>query len=246
MDEPTPPPLQIERLPDDIERASLAIIDSEVPEPRPFAGAQWEVVRRMIHATADFELLSLVRLHPRAVEAGLTALAAGAVIVTDTRMARMGIPERRLTPLGCRVACLIDDPRAAPAAGSEATTRTAAAVDLAVKLSGGPGIVDGMPGAPVIFVIGNAPTALLRLLEHMRAGRIRPALVVGMPVGFVNAAQSKALLAEYGDTAHGVPYLTVMGRKGGSTSAAAAVNALLEVALRRQGRGEAIRSRDRE
>ncbi|MEF3695637.1 precorrin-8X methylmutase [Desulfolutivibrio sp.] len=235
MHNPTPPPpapLQHERLPDDIERASLAIIDAEVPEPRPFAGAQWEVVRRMIHATADFELLSLVRFHPRAVASGLAALAAGAVIVTDTRMACMGIPERRLAPLGCRVTCLIDDPRTAPAAKEAAATRTAAAVDLAVSLADGPGIVPGMSGAPVIFVIGNAPTALLRLLDHMQAGRIRPALVAGLPVGFVNAAQSKALLAEFGDSAQGVPYLTVIGRKGGSTSAAAAINALLELALR--------------
>ncbi|KUG28722.1 cobalt-precorrin-8x methylmutase [hydrocarbon metagenome] len=243
MDDPTPPhaPLQPHYLPDDIERASLAIIDAEVSEPRPFAGAQWEVVRRMIHATADFELLSLVRFHPRAVESGLAALAAGAVIVTDTRMACMGIPKRRLAPLGCRVTCLIDDPRAAQAAGSEAATRTAAAVDLAVDLAAGPGIVDGTAGAPVIFVIGNAPTALLRLLDHMRSGRIRPALVAGMPVGFVNAAQSKAILADFGESARGVPYLTVIGRKGGSTSAAAAVNALLELALRDKARGKTAR-----
>jgi len=243
MDDSTTPPtgLQPQRLPGDIERASLAIIDAEVPEPRPFAGAQWEMVRRMIHATADFELLSLVRFHPRAVESGLAALAAGAVIVTDTRMACMGIPKRRLTPLGCRAVCLIDDPRAAQAAGNEATTRTAAAVDLAVDLAAGPGIVDGMAGAPVIFVIGNAPTALLRLLDHMRSGRIRPALVAGMPVGFVNAAQSKAMLADFGESARGVPYLTVIGRKGGSTSAAAAVNALLELALRDKARGKTAR-----
>ncbi len=255
MHEPTPPPLQRERLPDDIERASLAIIDAEVPEPRPFAGAQWEVVRRMIHATADFELLSLVRFHPRAVESGLAALTAGAVIVTDTRMACMGIPKRRLTPLGCRVVCLIDDPRAAHAAAKAApetsteaapeaftqaaATRTAVAVDLAVSLADGPGIVPGMSGAPVIFVIGNAPTALLRLLDHMQAGRIRPALVAGLPVGFVNAAQSKAMLADFGDSPRGVPYLTVVGRKGGSTSAAAAVNALLELALREKARTDA-------
>jgi len=229
---PTRPPLQPQQLPADIERASLAIIDAEVPEPRPFAGAQWEVVRRMIHATADFELPELVRFHPRAVESGLAALAAGAVIVTDTRMACMGIPERRLAPLGCRVTCLIDDPRAPPAAKEAAATRTAAAVDLAVSLADGPGIVPGMSGAPIIFVIGNAPTALLRLLDHMRQGRIRPALVAGMPVGFVNAAQSKALLSQYGETAQGAPYLTILGRKGGSTSAAAAINALLELVLR--------------
>jgi precorrin-8X/cobalt-precorrin-8 methylmutase len=226
-----PDPLQPQRLPDDIERASLAIIDAEVPEPRPFAGGQWEVVRRMIHATADFELLTLARLHARAVDAARAALAAGAVIVTDTQMARMGIPERRLTPLGCQTVCLLDDPRTSRMAREEAKTRTAAAVDLAVALAAGPGIVPGRADAPLIFVIGNAPTALLRLLEHMRQGSIRPALVAGMPVGFVNAAQSKALLSEYGET-QGAPYLTILGRKGGSTSAAAAMNALLEMVLR--------------
>lgn len=231
---PTSRTLQPQRLPDDIERASLAIIDAEVPEPRPFAGAQWEVVRRMIHATADFELVRLTRFHPRAVEAGLTALAAGAVLVTDTMMACMGIPARRLTPLCCRALCLLDDPRVATAAREAATTRTAAAVDLAVSLATGEGIVPERPQAPAVFVIGNAPTALLRLIEHMQAGRIRPALVVGMPVGFVNAAQSKAMLVDFGDSARGVPYLTVTGRKGGSTSAAAAVNALLELALRHE------------
>ena len=227
-----PDPLQPQRLPGDIERASLAIIDAEVPEPRPFADGKWEVVRRMIHATADFALLTLVRFHARAMDAALAALAAGAVIVTDTQMARMGIPERRLTPLGCQAVCLLDDPRTSQMAREEAKTRTAAAVDLAVELSGGPGIVPGRPDAPVIFVIGNAPTALLRLLEHMRQGSIRPALVAGMPVGFVNAAQSKALLSQYGETAQGAPYLTILGRKGGSTSAAAAINALLELVLR--------------
>ncbi|QLA18771.1 precorrin-8X methylmutase [Desulfolutivibrio sulfoxidireducens] len=234
-DIPDNAPLAPQRLPDDIERESFRLIDAEVPEPRPFAGPAWEVLRRMIHATADFELLALARFHPRAVEAGLAALAAGAVLVTDTEMARMGIPQRRLAPLGCRAVCLIGDPRAAETARREGTTRTAAAVDLAVDLARGPGIVADMPNAPLVFVIGNAPTALLRLLDHMRAGRVRPALVLGMPVGFVNAAQSKARLAEFGDSARGVPYITIQGRKGGSTSAAAAVNALLELALRDRG-----------
>ncbi len=228
-------PLSPQRLPEDIERESFRLIDAEVPEPRPFAGRSWEVVRRMIHATADFELLSLVRLHPGAIAAGLAALAAGAVIVTDTEMARMGIPQRRLEPLGCRAVCLIGDRRATDAAKIQGTTRTAAAVDLAVNLTRGPGIVADMPNAPLVFVIGNAPTALLRLVDHMRADRVRPALVVGMPVGFVNAAQSKARLSDFGDTPAGVPYITIQGRKGGSTSAAAAVNALLDLALKKQG-----------
>jgi len=204
------------RLGEDIETESLRIIDSEVPEPRPFAGEQWAVVRRMIHTTADFEMTSLVRFHPRAVEAGLAALSAGALLVTDTEMARAGIPERRMTPLGCRVRCLMRDPDVLALAQAEGCTRARAAVDFAVARL-----------QPEIYVIGNAPTALLRLLEHIEAGRAAPALIVGMPVGFVNAAESKELLMAQ---TH-VPYIAIKGRKGGSALAASAINALAEIVL---------------
>ena len=200
----------------DIEAESLRIIDAEVPEPRPFVGAEWAVVRRMIHTTADFEMLQLTRFHPRAVEAGLAALARGALIVTDTEMAHAGIPERRMIPLGCRVRCLMRDPAVTELAREQGCTRARAAVDFAVA-----------DLSPDIYVIGNAPTALLRLLEHVAAGRARPALIVGMPVGFVNAAESKEeLMAQTS-----VPYVGVRGRKGGSALAACVVNALAEIVL---------------
>ena len=203
--------------PDGIERRSFEIIDSEVPKPRPFQDGEWEVARRLIHTSADFELLKLLRFSPGAVEAGVAALRAGAVIVTDTHMCRMGIPERRLIPLGCSTVCFMNDLGVIAKAKEQGSTRARVAVDHAVRLPG-----------PVIFAIGNAPTALLRLLELMDQGLAAPRLVVGMPVGFVNAAESKDLLVGRTD----IPFVSISGRKGGSPLAAACVNALAEIALR--------------
>lgn len=201
--------------PGEIEPRSLAIIDAEVPEPRPFAGDEWAVARRMVHTTADFDLLNHIRFHPGAVRAGREALLAGADIVTDTRMALAGIPSRRLTPLGCSARCLMNEARVAARARAEGVTRAWAAVDE---------VMDG--GGADIFVIGNAPTALYRLLERVALGARPPRLVVGMPVGFVNAAESKDLLLAQ----DGIPYIAVAGRKGGSALAASVVNALLILA----------------
>ncbi|MFW5735052.1 MAG: precorrin-8X methylmutase [Oceanidesulfovibrio sp.] len=207
------------RTPDAIESGSLAIIDAEVPEPRPYAGHEWTVVRRMIHATADFELLDLVRFHHGAVAAALVALARGGLVLTDTEMARAGLPLRRFNPLGSRVECLMNDPEVIRRAKVQGTTRAAAAVDVATER------YDNLEGS--ILLVGNAPTALLRILEKCTDGAIAPALVLGMPVGFVNAAESKALLVEQSP----VPYIAVSGRKGGSAMAAAALNALAQLAL---------------
>lgn len=200
----------------DIENRSMAVIEAEAPEPRPFAGDEWLVVRRMIHASADFELLDLVRFHPLAVQSAIAALQRGLAVITDTHMAAAGLPARLYKPLGCAVHCLIKDPRALELARSLGTTRAAAAVDVAAG---------DHPEA--IWVIGNAPTALLRLIELARAGRVRPALIVGMPVGFVQAAESKEALLELSDTS----FILVRGRKGGSALAASALNALAMIAL---------------
>ncbi|BBD06738.1 precorrin-8X methylmutase [Desulfovibrio ferrophilus] len=202
--------------PMDIENASMGIIESEIPEPRPFQGIEWQIVRRMIHTSADFEMLDLVRFHPDAVSAGQRALASGCRIFTDTEMARCAIPMRRMKPLGCTVTCLMNDPEVAKQAKRDGTTRALAAVNKSAP---------DMDGA--IVVIGNAPTALLRLLELAAQGKATPALVVGMPVGFVNAAESKALLAAQ----HTLPYVTIAGRKGGSPLAGCVVNALAESIL---------------
>ena len=209
------------RAPGEIEARSLAIIDSEVPQPRPFQGAQWEIVRRMIHTSADFELLDLVRFHPLAVRAGLDALARGCNIITDTEMARMGIPERRLIPLGCERICLMNDPGVAAQAAAQETTRARAAVEAGAKFWEG-----------AVMVVGNAPTALIRMLELLQSPGPGPALIVGMPVGFVNAAESKELLTAQDR----IPYVTIKGRKGGSPLAASVVNALAEMALKPRGK----------
>ena len=209
--------------PEEIEAASLAIIDAEVPEPRPYAGPQWDIVRRLIHTTADFELLDLVRFSADAVQAGLTALDQGATIITDTEMARCAIPLRRLQPFGCTVRCFMNDPGVVAAAAAAGATRAARAVDCALDLAG-----------PLIFAIGNAPTALLRLIKRLDGGAPPPALVIGMPVGFVNAAESKALPQTRAD----VPWITIKGRKGGSALAGATVNALA-LLLRAAGTGKA-------
>jgi precorrin-8X/cobalt-precorrin-8 methylmutase len=198
----------------EIESRSLAVIDAEVKEPRPFAGDEWIVARRMIHTTADFDLLGHIRFHPEAIKSGMEALLAGADIVTDTRMALSGIPVRRLEPLRCKVRCLIDEPAVAKRARSEGVTRAWAAVDEVMA-----------HGGADIFVIGNAPTALYRLLNWMERGARPPRLIVGMPVGFVNAAESKELLMAQ----DAIPYISIAGRKGGSSLAASVVNALLKL-----------------
>ncbi|OPX36201.1 MAG: precorrin-8X methylmutase [Desulfobacteraceae bacterium 4484_190.1] len=211
--------MQIDRItvePHDIEKRSFEIIDSEVPEPRPFKGKEWRVVRRMIHTTADFELLSLAVFHPNALKSGMEALKSGCIIVTDTEMARKGITVRRMEKLGCRVKCYINDPDVKETALRKKTTRALAAVDHAASCLN-----------HHIFVIGNAPTALLRLLDLIEKGRCKPALIVGIPVGFVNAAESKELLLNQNQ----IPFITIRGRKGGSALAATVINELAEISI---------------
>lgn len=198
--------------PQEIEDRSFAIIDGEAPA-HSWPPEAWSVVRRMIHTTADFDYVQSVRMHPQAMEQGRRAIASGAHIFTDTAMAKAGVSARRLAPFGCQVECLMADAAVAAAAKEGGTTRAYAAVEAAL---------DRLEGA--IYVVGNAPTALLRLLELMEAGRARPALVVGLPVGFVNAAESKAALA-----ASDHPHITALGRKGGSAVAASVINALADL-----------------
>ena len=199
--------------PEQIERKSFAIIDEEAGE-HGYDPQHWPVVRRMIHTTADFQYLQSVRFHPRAIEAGVGAIENGGTIVTDTNMARCGIRKGPLAPFGCQVMCLMDDPAVAEAAKVQGCTRAKIAVDAACE---------AMKGG--IYVVGNAPTALLRIMEKFREGKAEPALVVGLPVGFVNAAESKAELLGLN-----LPHITNHGRKGGSNVAAAVVNALVLLA----------------
>lgn len=197
--------------PGNIEQRSFEIIDSEVPEPRPFSGHEWTIARRLIHTTADFDLLNHIMFHADAIEAGVNAIKSGCTIFTDTEMARSGIPVRRTTPFGCSTQCLLNRPDVVEQAQKTGSTRAQAAMDAAAPEIGGS-----------IIAIGNAPTALIRLMQHLENGGTAPALIVGMPVGFVNAAESKEILLAQSS----VPYITIRGRKGGSPLAAATVNAL--------------------
>ncbi len=203
--------------PEDIERRSFAIIDAEAGD-HGHPSDRWPIVRRMIHTSADFEYVTSVRFHPQAVSRGVCAIRAGKTIVTDTNMVRAGIRGALLKPFGAGVHCLMSDPQVSAEALASGRTRAAVAVEAAAKrMSGG------------IYVVGNAPTALLRLIELIRARNASPALVIGLPVGFVNAAESKAALAEL-DT----PFITNVGRKGGSNVAASVVNALALMAQEKE------------
>lgn len=202
--------------PEDIEGQSFAVIDAEVPESRPFSGPEWVIARRLVHTTADFDLLNHLKFSPGAVQAGLAALRGGAAVLTDTGMAEAGIPLRRMEPLGCSVTCMLRLPGVGEAARARGITRSLAAIEAA-----------GERLHRAVVAIGNAPTALLGLLALMEErSDIRPALVVGMPVGFVNAMESKDLLQKYD-----IPSIILQGRKGGSPLAAATVNALADLVL---------------
>ena len=202
-------------LPADIERTSISIITRELDEqgltPPPETAA---VVKRVIHTTADFDYAKNLRFTPGAVQAAVRALQRGAVIVTDTNMALAGISRPGLAKLGCEAVCYIADPAVAEAAKQAGTTRAVAAMHRAAREH---------PGA--ILAVGNAPTALLTIAEEIEAG-LRPALVIGVPVGFVNVVESKETLFAVCEQ-HGVPAIAAMGRKGGSNVAAAICNALV-------------------
>lgn len=195
--------------PEEIELQSFAIIDMEAGH-HDFPSSQWCIVQRVIHTSADFEYINTLRIHPHAVEVGINAICRGCTIVTDTNMARAGIRKKEIQQFGGSVKCLINDPAVSKTAEEFGTTRAKAAVDAAVDLM-----------ERGIYVVGNAPTALLRLIELISDKRANPALVIGLPVGFVNAAESKSALMKLD-----IPYISNVGRKGGSNVAAAAVNAL--------------------
>lgn len=196
--------------PEDIERRSMELIEAELKVPLPPETAP--VVKRVIHTTADFDYAQTLVFSPGAVERGRAALAAGCTVVTDTTMAQSGINKRVLAQLGGRAECFIGHPEVAERARRLGCTRSAAAVDYAAETLTG----------PLVFAVGNAPTALIRLCELIGAGRLRPELVIGVPVGFVNVVEAKELAL-----ALPVPHIVARGRKGGSTVAAAIVNALL-------------------
>ena len=200
--------------PEHIEALSFRIIDNEAG-PNNFSPQQWKIVQRMIHTSADFEYMDTVRFHPEAITAGLDAIRKGKKIITDTNMARVGIRIGDAGRFGSTLKCFIDDPEVSEISSNKEKTRAEVAVDAA--------ILDMENG---IYVIGNAPTALLRLIELVKEKKAKPALIIGLPVGFVNAVESKAALVEMD-----YPYISNVGRKGGSNIAASVVNALAKMAL---------------
>lgn len=197
-------------LPADIERRSMEIIEEELGDII-LPPDEKDIIKRVVHTTADFDYVRNLRFSPGAVRRGLEALKRGCTIVTDTNMACMGISAPGLNKLGAGKVCYMADSDVAQAAREQGTTRAQASMDKAAKLTG-----------PLIIAVGNAPTALLRLKELIEAGRIDPDLIIAVPVGFVNVVYAKEEIMKAG-----VPYITALGRKGGSNVAAAICNALI-------------------
>ena len=209
-----------------IEHDSFSIIDREVG-PHAYAPEQWPVVRRMIHANADFEFNGLTRFHPDAVEAALRAILAHSTrLVADVEMICVGLSQPRLRHFGLGTHQFISDADVIERAQAEGSTRAVQAMRKAQRL----GLLDG-----AIVGIGNAPTALIEVVRLIREEGARPALVLGMPVGFVSAAESKALMTEVTE----VPWIVIDGRKGGSTLVVAALHALLGLAEAREREAQA-------
>ncbi|MFP5463329.1 MAG: precorrin-8X methylmutase [Gammaproteobacteria bacterium] len=212
---------QLTRAGQAIEHDSFAIIDREAA-PHGYNAGQWPIVRRLIHANADFEFNGLTDFHPQAVEAGVQAvLRGGTRVIADVEMICVGLSAPRLAHFGMRTYQFISDADVIEAARAEDTTRAVQAMRKAHRM----GLLDG-----AIIGIGNAPTALIEVVRLIRDAGARPALVLGMPVGFVSAAEAKALLAEV----QTVPWIVIRGRKGGSTLVVAALHALLALAEARQ------------
>lgn len=195
--------------PQKIEGRSFELINEEIGE-HSFTEEQYPVVQRVIHSSADFELGKSIRFHPDAIQAGIHAIRTGKKIITDVQMVQVGLSKPRLSKYGCEVLGYIADPEVAKEAKQLELTRSIIAMRKAVRNA-----QDG------VFVIGNAPTALLELIRLIKEGEAKPSLIVGFPVGFVSAAESKEELMKLD-----VPFITNVGRKGGSTVAVAALNAV--------------------
>jgi len=209
--------MSVDMRPEEIEAESFRIIEAEIGD-NPWSGSEWPVVRRVIHTSADFDYAQSMLFSPGAVAGGVAAIRQGRGILTDTTMALAGISKPRLERFGISASCFVADPEVGRQARSLGITRSIVAMRR--------GVADSGNG---IFVIGNAPTALFELLRLVREEGVRPDLIIGMPVGFVGAADSKELLLQEA-AGFRVPFITNRGRKGGSNVAAAVVNALLILA----------------
>lgn len=198
--------------PMEIEKKSFEIITEELAD-KVLDPEQAPIIKRVIHTSADFEYADSLYFSPDVITKAKKALAAGAHIVTDTKMAMAGINKKSLSKLNCTIDCFIQDEDVAAEAKANGVTRASVSVDKAMKHSDN-----------LIYVVGNAPTALIRLKELMDAGSPEPKLIIGVPVGFVNVVAAKELIIE-----SGCPCIVARGRKGGSNVAAAIVNALLYI-----------------
>ena len=202
-------------LPDEIDRLSIEVVEASLPDLKDLTPEERYVVFRVVRAEGDPEISKNVGFSPGAVSKGIAAVKAKAAVVTDVRMVEVGISKALLRKCGLTTHCQIDTPNTAERAKEDGTTRSVAAIrELAPYLNG------------AIAVVGNAPTALLALLDMIKDGEVSPALVIGMPVGFIACAESKAELANVD-----VPYISIWEKRGGSSAAAATMNALLGLAL---------------
>ena len=195
--------------PGEIEKRSFEIIEEELG--RELDPVLKPIIKRVIHTTADFSYADTLFFSENAVEKGLQALREDVSIITDTNMGRAGINKKKLEQYGGKVHCFMADEDVAAAALAQQTTRAAVSMDKAAAMQ-----------EDFIFAIGNAPTALIRLYELIQEGKIRPRLIIGVPVGFVNVVEAKELILTAG-----VPVIVARGRKGGSNVAAAICNALI-------------------
>ncbi|GEC90543.1 precorrin-8X methylmutase [Brevibacillus formosus] len=201
--------------PQEIEDLSFQIITDELGE-HSFTEEQYPVVQRVIHASADFDLGRSLVFHPDAVKSGIEAIRSGKIVVADVQMVQVGISKNRIEKFGGQVKVYISDRDVMEEAKRLNTTRAIISMRKAIKEADGG-----------IFCIGNAPTALLELIRMVKEGEAKPGLVIGMPVGFVSAAESKEELAKLD-----IPFITNMGRKGGSPVTVAALNAISIMAER--------------
>lgn len=197
-------------LPRDIEKRSFEIITEEL-NGRKLPEDQEMIIKRVIHTSADFDYADNLCFSEGVVEKALAAIKKGAHIVTDTQMAKAGINKRSLAKFGGEVHCFIADEDIAKLAKEKGVTRSAMSMEKAATMD-----------KPLIFAIGNAPTALIKLYELIEEGKLKPELIIGVPVGFVNVEWAKELIMKAD-----VPYIVARGRKGGSNVAAAICNALL-------------------
>ena len=202
--------IELERVtPAEIEKRSFEIIESELPHPIDPSLAP--IIKRVVHTSADFDYVDNLCFSEGVVEKALRAIENGACIVTDTNMSKSGINKTALAKHGGEVFCFMSDPDVGEAAKKNGTTRAVASMEKAAEMD-----------RPLIFAIGNAPTALVKLYELIEEKKLKPELIIGVPVGFVNVVQSKELIMQAD-----VPYIVARGRKGGSNVAAAICNALL-------------------